>query len=98
MMTLTPARSSSALIRPGAGCERSAHGGGALAHAGQAVAAVAVMAVAWGRAAAGIGDLDAELVAVIAERDRGGGRAGVPDGVGERLLDDAVGGQVHGGR
>jgi hypothetical protein len=45
-----------------------------------------------------VGHVDPQLVVPVAERDRGRGRPGVPDGVGQRLLDDAVGGQVHGGR
>ena len=49
-------------------------------------------------AAAGIGHVDLQFVVAVVERDRGGGRAGVPDGVGQRLLGDAVGGQVDGGR
>src|SRR5207248_2045175 len=39
-----------------------------------------------------------DVARLVAEPDRGPGRVGVPDGIRQRLLDDAVRGQVHPGR
>ncbi len=53
---------------------------------------------AGGLTAAGVRNVDPQFAVVVTQRDRGGRRAGVPDGIGQRLLDDPIGGQVDGGR
>ena len=96
--------------RARAGLHGAAYGGGALAHPGLAVPgrpargagsgaglAVAVPGVGLG-AVPGVGHVDIDLIGMVAERDGRIRRAGVADDVGQRLLDDAVGGQVDGGR
>jgi hypothetical protein len=49
------------------------------------------------RAAAVVGDQQLQLVGAVADRDDQPRRAGMADGVGDRLLQDAVGGLVGGG-
>src|SRR5918996_1308362 len=51
-----------------------------------------------GPAAAVVGDLDLQDLAAVADADLGPGRAGVPERVGQGLLDDPVGRQVDPGR
>jgi len=65
-----------------------------LLHADQAVPA----AVSVGAVRAAVDDLQLELRGRPAHGDRGRRGAGVLDRIGERLLDDAVGGQVDAGR
>ena len=91
-----PGRDPEAAGRARSGLDGTADGGGALSHPGEPVAAAVPRDD--GLAAAGVGHVDAHLVVLVAQGNRGGGRAGVPDGVGQRFLDDPVGGQVHRGR
>ena len=85
-----------AVARAGGGFDGPADGGGSLAHAGQPVARVRDGRGGL-RAAAGVGHLDQQLPVAVGEGHGGGRRPGVPDGVGQRFLHDAVGGQVDGG-
>ncbi len=81
----------------GLGGEGAAEEGGAFAHAGDAVSGCGES----GRrgAGGGVGDVDDESEVVEADGDVDGGvGSGVFDDVGERFLDDAVGGEVDGGR
>ena len=79
------------------GLERAAVERRALAHADQAVAGVAV--AARGRAGAVVGDLERDVALAEVDGDvRRGARAGVLADVGQRLLHDAVGGEVDAGR
>ncbi|MDP9136066.1 MAG: hypothetical protein M3N56_14705 [Actinomycetota bacterium] len=64
----------------------------ALAHPDESLAVVA--GVRRRRAAAVVGDLKFELGCAVADDDASARRAGVLERVGERLLDDPVGGQV----
>jgi hypothetical protein len=77
------------------GCPRRtrAKQGDALAHANEAVPA----AVSVRGAAAAVGDLERQLVFVVAHGHGRARGAGVLEGVGERLLDDPVAGQVDAG-
>jgi hypothetical protein len=60
---------------------------------------VAAVPFAAGAGAAAVVDhLDLDPAGGVADRDPGGGRPGVPDHVGQRLLDDPVGRQVEPGR
>jgi hypothetical protein len=45
-----------------------------------------------------VGDVEDQAVGLVDERHRRGRRPGVAKRVGERLLDDPVGGPIEGGR
>ena len=75
------------------GVQLAAEDAHALAHADEPVAAAAHAA---GRAGPGpaVADLQLDVLAAVADVHLGRRGAGVLDGVGDRLLDDAVGGEV----
>jgi len=73
-----------------AGAQRSAGRRGALAHAEQAVPGARVR-----RARSVVADPQPQQVTVVAQLDVDGRAGGVPPGVGQGLLHDAVGGQLH---
>src|SRR6266542_4200458 len=84
-----------AAVGAGAGVQLAAEQVDPLTHADQAVAG----AVAGPAAEPVVADLQAQVVVAVADQHARGARTGVPDGVGEGLLDDPVGRQVHpGGR
>src|SRR6266542_3843300 len=80
--------------RAAAGVQLAAEQVDPLTHADQAVAG----AVAGPAAEPVVADLQAQVVVAVADQHARGARTGVPDGVGEGLLDDPVGRQVHPGR
>ncbi len=79
--------------RAGPGLQRAAEGGGPLAHADDAVAAR--RRSVRGHPEPVIVDLDDEVPVAVRDAHAGLRRPGVPRHVGERLLHDPVGGQVH---
>src|SRR4029450_10539235 len=68
--------------------------GGATPHADDPPAATGGAAVGSALARAVVGDQDLQVTGPVADRDRHARRAGVADGVGDGLLQDAVGGLV----
>lgn len=87
-------RDGEAAVGVGAGGEVAAVEVDALAHADEPMAGV-VAVVARGGAEAIVADLQPDLVVAVLDQDPRCARAGVADGVGQCLLDDPVGGQVH---
>src|SRR5829696_5131874 len=81
----------------GAGLEAAAEGPGPFPHPQDPLAAAGAVAVARPGAAV-VGDLDHHLAVGVTDGHLGPAGPGVADHVGQRLLDDAVGGQVDGGR
>src|SRR5450756_2017821 len=84
-----------AALRARARLELSPEGGDSLAHAHEAAA---FAGDAGGDPAAAVDDLDRERVVLVTYSHRRARLAGVLERVGQRLLNDAVGGEIEAGR
>src|SRR2546427_8229043 len=78
----------------GAGLQGAAGRQGTLAHADQAVSGAAGVGSGGAEAGSGVRDVDRQAVGAVVEPHGGGRGPGVAQGVGQRLLDDAIRGQL----
>ena len=62
-----------------------------LAHSDEPIPGARIISSAY----AVVGDLELEVIGSVAEKDSGPRRAGVPQRIGQRLLHDPIGRQVH---